>query len=289
MRGAFWALAGAAVLLIVGGIGIWALLLPLVPGAAIKASCHEPLTRSCMDQVLALGDDFAAKGKLEDAASWYGWAAKEGDKVAMFKLGGVNYARAVDDAAGQTHANFVANEEGRRAVVVEQNGFPAASACGWFRRAADLGYAPAMNNVGECYLHGIGFTRSTLAAYQWHLAAAQAGNPVAVMNLVEDYKQGLSGKDETASVPVWTAKRFDQMNRADLDDKILGYTLLAGAQIAPEEREMMRQIGATMASVQSAMAQANSGDVCDLFGSNCGGAQPSANAGPAAAPSPTVQ
>jgi TPR repeat protein len=288
MQKALWALTGLAILLIAGGIAIWSLLVPLVPGAAIKASCHEPLTQACIDQVRALGDDFAAKGNLAEAASWYGWAAKGGDKVAMFLLGGVNYARAVDDAARQGHADFVASEEGRRASVNELNGFPAATACGWFRRAADLGYAPAMNNVGECYLHGIGFTRSTLAAYQWHLAAAEAGNPVAAMNLIEDYKQSLSGKDETASVPVWTAKRFDQTNRPDLDDKILSYTLRGGAQISPEERDMMRQAGATIASVESAIAQANSGDACGLF-DGCS-SQPSASASPAAAtPAQAVQ
>jgi TPR repeat protein len=276
-----------AILLIGGGFGIWMLLVPLVPGASIKASCHEPLTQSCIDQIQALGDDFAAKGQLDDAASWYGWSAKGGDKVAMFKLGGVNYVRAVDDSGRRAHAVFVANEEGRRAVVTELSGFPAATACGWFRRAADLGYAPAMNNVGECYLHGIGFTRSGLAAYQWHLAAAQAGNPVAAVNLVQDYKQGLSGKDDSASVAPLVAKRFDQMNRPDLDDKILRYTLRGGVQVSPEERDMMRQAGATIASVQSAIGQANSGDICGLF-ADCN--QPSANASPAAAaPAQAVQ
>jgi len=131
MHKALWALGGLAVLLVAGGIAIWSLLVPLVPGAAIKASCHDPLTQACIDQIRALGDDFAAKGNLAEAASWYGWAAKGGDKVAMFQLGGVNYARAVDDAARQTHSDFVANEEGRRASVTELNGFPAATACGW--------------------------------------------------------------------------------------------------------------------------------------------------------------
>src|SRR5579872_4484863 len=138
MRRALWAFAGLAILLVAGGVVIRILLLPLVPGASIKASCHEPLTQACMDQMRALADDLVAKGQLEDAASWYGWAAKGGDKVAMFQLGGVNFARAVDDSARATHSDFVANEEGRRAVIAEQNGFPAATACGWFRRAADL-------------------------------------------------------------------------------------------------------------------------------------------------------
>jgi len=291
MRKAAWALALMVVVAIAGGIGVWILLLPLVPGASIKASCHEPLSQSCMDQMRAFGDQLVANGQLDEAASWYGWAAKGGDKVAMFQLGGVNYARAVDDAARQTHPGFVANEEGRRAVVAEMTGFPATTACGWFRRAADLGYAPAMNNVGECYMHGIGFTRSGLAAVQWHLAAAQAGNQVAVMNLIEDFKVGLGRQSDAAAASAWINKRFDGMNRSDLDDQVLAYTLRAGGQISPEERGMMRQAGETLASLQSAVGQAGGGDVCGFF-ADCSNRQPgaAASAAPAAAtPVQTVQ
>src|ERR1700736_3498870 len=208
MRKATWALASLVVAAVAGGIGIWLLLLPLVPGASLKASCHEPLTQSCMEQMRALGDQLAANGRLDEAASWYGWAAKGGDKVAMFQLGGVNYVRAIDDAARRSRPDFVANEDGRRAAVVELTGFPATTACGWFRQAADLGYAPAMNNVGECYLHGIGFTRSGLAAVQWHLAAAQAGNQVAVMNLVQDVKSGLGRQSDAAAASAGIKKRL---------------------------------------------------------------------------------
>jgi TPR repeat protein len=291
MRKAVWALALLVLVAVAGGIGVWMLLLPLVPGASIKASCHEPLTQSCMDQMRALGDQLAATGQLEQAASWYAWAANGGDKVAMFELGGVNYARAIDAAARQTHSDFVANEEGRRAVVAEMTGFPGATACGWFRRAADLGYAPAMNNVGECYSHGIGFTRSGLAAIQWHLAAAQAGNQVAVINLVQDFKAGLGRQSDAAAASAWIKKRFDQMNRSDLDDQILAYTLVAGVQIPPEERGMMRQAGATIESVKAAASQASAGDTCGFF-ADCNALQPgaAANAAPAAAaPAQTVQ
>jgi TPR repeat protein len=291
MRKVAWAIALMVVVAIAGGIGVWILLLPLVPGASIKASCHEPLTQSCMDQMRALGDQLAANGQLDEAASWYGWAAKGGDKVAMFQLGGANYARAIDDAARQTYSDFVANEDGRRAAVGQMSGFPATTACGWFRRAADLGYAPAMNNVGECYMHGIGFTRSGLAAVQWHLAPAQAGNQVAALNLVQDFKAGLGRQSDAAAASAWINKRFEEMNRSDLDDRILAYTLRAGAQISPEERDMMRQAGATMASVQSAISQANAGDTCGLF-ADCSNRQPgaAASAAPAAeAPAQTVQ
>jgi TPR repeat protein len=294
MRKVVWAVAFMAVVVVASALGVW-LLVPLVPGADIKASCHEPLTEVCMDRIRALGDELAAGGTLDEAVSWYSWAAGGGDKVAMFKLGGVNYVRAVDDAARRTHSDFVSNEEWRRAAVAEMTGFPAQTACGWFRRAADLGYPPAMNNVGECYMHGIGFTRSALAAVQWHRSAAMAGNPVAAMNLIRDIKSGLGGKADVAAADSWASKRFDQMNRSDLDEATLAYTLRAGVQISPEERDMMRQAGATMTNVSEAVA-ANATDSGGGLG--CGfltecdvlqGAAPANPTPPAQAPAQATQ
>ena len=92
-----WTLVLSVALVIVGALGVW-LLIPLVPGVDIKSSCREPLTQDCMDRMRALGDDLSASGKVAEAANWYGWAAGGGDKIAMFRLGGVSYLRAVDDA-----------------------------------------------------------------------------------------------------------------------------------------------------------------------------------------------
>src|SRR5690242_4554467 len=131
----------AAVVIVGALVGVW-MLAPYVPGTDIKASCHEPLNQDCMDRIRGLGDQLFAEGKADDAASWYGWAASGGDKVAMFRLGGISYVRAVDDAARAGHADLVGSEEGRRAAVKELGGFPAATACAWFRHSADLGYPP---------------------------------------------------------------------------------------------------------------------------------------------------
>ena len=123
-----------------------------------------------------------------------------------------------------------------------------------------------MNNVGECYLHGIGFKRSGLAAVQWHRSAAVAGNPVAAMNLIQDLKNGLGGKADAAAAETWANRRLDQTNRADLDDGTLAYTLRAGVQISSEEREMMRSAGATIASVRAAVEESGG----DGGGIDCG-------------------
>jgi hypothetical protein len=260
-----WPLVLSVALVIVGALGVW-LIIPLVPGADIKSNCREPLTQGCMDSMRALGDELSASGNVADAASWYGWAAGGGDRIAMFKLGGLNYLRAIDDAIKETRPDLAGSDEGRRAAVVELAGFPAETVCGWFRRSADLGYPPAMNNVGECYLHGLGFKRSGLAAVQWHRSAAVAGNPVAAMNLMQDLKNGLGGKADAAAAETWANKRIDQANGSDLDDGTLAYTLRAGVQISFEEREMMRSDGATIASVRAAVEESGR----DGGGIDCG-------------------
>jgi hypothetical protein len=83
------------------------------------------------------------------------------------------------------------------------------------------------------------------------------------------------------------------MNRSDLDEQILAYTLRAGVQISSEERGMMRQAGATIASVQPADAQASPGDGNCVLLNDCASLQPpaaAASAAPAAsATAPTVQ
>jgi hypothetical protein len=288
-----WAIVFSGLVVVGAFIGVW-MLAPLVPGSDIKASCHEPLTQDCMDRIRGLGDQLFAEGKVDDAASWYGWAAGGGDKIAMFRLGGISYVRAVEDAARSSHPDLVGSEEGRRAAVKELGGFPAATACAWFRHSADLGYPPAMNNVGECYLYGTDFTRSGLAAVQWHRSAADAGNPVAAMNLIRDVKHGLGSPADKAAAEAWGTRSLDPIAHPDLDEITLAYTLRSGVPITPEEREAMRTAGATIASVEAAAptggSDAGIGD-CGLM-AECAllQGQAAAVAAPAAgAPSPTPQ
>ena len=52
--------------------------------AQTSSNCREPLTQDCMDRMRALGDELSASGNVAGRASWYGWAAGGGDKIAMF-------------------------------------------------------------------------------------------------------------------------------------------------------------------------------------------------------------
>ena len=93
-----------------------------------------------MDSMRALGNELSASGNVADAASSYGWAAGGGDRIAMFKLGGLDYLRAIDDAIKETRPDLAGSDQGRRA---RSWSWPASLAvCGWFRRSADLVIRP---------------------------------------------------------------------------------------------------------------------------------------------------
>jgi TPR repeat protein len=53
----------------------------------------------------------------------------------------------------------------------------------WYRKAADVGVASAMNKLGVMYANGSGVGKDTTEAIRWYRAAAAAGNLDAKANL----------------------------------------------------------------------------------------------------------
>src|SRR5580692_1476500 len=51
------------------------------------------------------------------------------------------------------------------------------------QKAAALGNAKAMNNLGECYLNGKGVEKDAVEAVKWFNKAAELGNADAMYNL----------------------------------------------------------------------------------------------------------
>jgi TPR repeat protein len=49
------------------------------------------------------------------------------------------------------------------------------SAAELFRKAADMGYAPAQYNLGYCYKYGDGVPRDLAASAEWYRKAAEQG------------------------------------------------------------------------------------------------------------------
>lgn len=57
-----------------------------------------------------------------------------------------------------------------------------------YTQAADLGYAPAQNSLGTCYLNGIGVEKSVEKALEWYKRAADQGLSEAQYNLACCFK-----------------------------------------------------------------------------------------------------
>ncbi len=76
-------------------------------------------------------------------------------------------------------------------------------AMAWFRKAADRGDAGAMNQIGSCHDHGFGGAKDAAAAAEWYQKALDAGHVPAAFNLALLYE--LTLKDQVAAV-AWHRK-----------------------------------------------------------------------------------
>jgi hypothetical protein len=65
-----------------------------------------------------------------------------------------------------------------------------AAARRWYEKAADTGYALAMDNLGLLYLYGRGVAKDSAEAKRWFLKGADLGNPEAMTDLGEIYHNG---------------------------------------------------------------------------------------------------
>ncbi len=166
---------------------------------ALTCSMDAP-SENCQRRMVGMGHVWSRKADFDRAAVWYAHAANGGS------------------AAGMFHRAWLYEESGERHIMQTVRSFQAAIGDGQpvsylssrppnpdFQRAADLyrqaaekGFAPAMNNLAELYLHGLLPGRDAAEAFRLHLAAARAGNPAAAMNLALDYRIGQGvARDET--------------------------------------------------------------------------------------------
>ena len=109
-------------------------------------------------------------------------AGVEADKIDL-----VAAAKACNDAIAQypdvTRFTF---EAGRVAVARKDY----AEARRLFDKAADAGYAMAMNNIGALYEAGYGVSQNYAEAARWYGKAVAAGEPIAMVDLGWQYEAG---------------------------------------------------------------------------------------------------
>ncbi len=102
-----------------------------------------------------------------------------------------------------------------------------AQAAAWFRKAADQGYAPAQNSIGVLYYSGLGVEKDYGEASTWFQKAADQGDAKAQYNIGLAYYHGRGVRKDYATATAWFRKAADQ---GDADaQKALGELYTTGA------------------------------------------------------------
>jgi len=218
---------------------------PQITETALKMQCSMTApSENCQKRMVSMGHVWALKDNLARAAIWYDRAAQAGDPFAMFHLAWV-YERAGDrdfkmtvrQAADNNRMNAFHDGPDLSPALATSGNFKLAAE--WYRKAADKGFAPAMNNLAELYLSGRLGERNLQQAFNWHLAGARAGNPVAAMNLVLTYKTGMGVPRDPAEAAKW-ASFMPADDAANASDMTLSRTNVYGSPIAPQQVAVLR-------------------------------------------------
>ena len=218
------------------GAGAAILAFPEITEKIITWTCddHRPSDR-CLLRMRAMGHIWSRKKDLARAEYWYAKSASHGDIESFFHLGWIFQHRAVEAAADEggsliSHADFQPNYDHSQALF--------AKAKNAYRTAANAGFAPAINNFGELLgQQHIDAPQNPTAdedRFEWILRAANAGNPVAAINVSIAYMSGRGVGAHNGEAARWSRWTPGMGNARDLDSPTLERTSLFGSPIARE-------------------------------------------------------
>lgn len=177
---------------------------------------HSRPTPECVVRMRAMGHMLSAAGNVNGAEKWYKQAASVYDAESMFHIGWLYFQRAGrkwQDNGGAVDAEM---EEARV----------------WFLKAAHLGFAPAMNNLGMLYAMR---QNSHEISRSWLVKAAGLNNPVAMWNLVARKKYY-----RIRDVKKWAYWHPHLTNAAELRSPVLERTLFGAGSLPSEMQEELR-------------------------------------------------
>jgi TPR repeat protein len=168
---------------------------------ALKAMAEagDPIAQTLLGSMYNSGEGVVQDNAI--ANSWFRKAADQGKLSAQFLLGR-NYEKGIGTAQDYLAAAY------------------------WYRKAAYEGYADAQINLGFMYYYGRGVTQYYSAAADWfrkaadqgyapaqkalRMAEAEAGDPVAQLNLGFDYYYGRGVTQDYAIAVSWFRKAANQ-------------------------------------------------------------------------------
>lgn len=195
----------------------------------LEADCPSPpFNDSCITRMRATGHSWSSNGDLVKAKKWYQIAADNGDISAMFHLGWIYQELAFEGRENHENNTDELTKKREFAATMEY-------AMEWYQKSAENGFAPAMNNLGQLYLHGNGKIQNEAEAFKWHLAAAKAGNPVGAWNVMIAYNAGQGVEVDTIEAKKWQLWNPKNSNPKDISSPTLERTILFGTKLPPQE------------------------------------------------------
>ncbi len=98
-----------------------------------------------------------------------------------------------------------------------------------------------MNNLGQIYLFGFGALLDYGRAFDLHMAAAEAGNPVARWNVAIAFSDGFGVDANPVEADNWRTWTPPEGITPDLMEPTLARTLLFGSTLSETERANLRR------------------------------------------------
>jgi hypothetical protein len=225
---------------------------PYLNEPVLRWTCPAPTPR-CLVRMRSHGHLWSRWRRHDRAMDWYARGAEAGDRIAMFHLAWAaeqgafaDLKRWAREADARSHAHDREAPEDDPSSSLEATDDEAAPminwdrAMYWYRRSADLGFAPAMNNLAQLYLHLSRERDRRGEAFRWHLEAARAGNPIAAMNVAIAYRAGQGIAPDAAAADSWSTWHPTNVDPADLAEPTLERTHLFGTSMPKERRTLIR-------------------------------------------------
>jgi len=169
--------------------------------------------------------------------------ATQGDRVAQFSLGAIQYYGSPDTTQaiewfrkaaehGYAPAEYQMGQLYDFGFGVTQND---RDALGWYRKAADHGSTPAQRAVGDFYRRGRALTADPVEAARWYQLAADGDDLRAQYQLGQAYFDGTGVARDYASAYVWFTVAAGQTPLIDNRKQLIELRNIAAARMTPEQ------------------------------------------------------
>ncbi len=212
----------------------------------LQHDCPVATTTSedCLARMRAMGHYWTYMGyytdnpELRRAQYWYGIAANKGDAEAMFHLAWTTQELALNSAPVRSFKQ-VAEDLNNHKEPESDEMFE--NVIHWYKKSAEKGFAPAMNNLAVLYKGGAGGHEPNQdLAYKWWADSATVGNPMATIAMYTIYKTGDGVEVDTFHADNWKSWDPKHANPRDLLSPTLERTSLKNMYPEPDLCQKIR-------------------------------------------------